>query len=33
MRHLTPKEQKVMGWASLAVWLILSIQLWDKPMG
>lgn len=20
-----------MGWASLAVWLILSIQLWDKP--
>ena len=22
-----------MGWASLAVWLVLSVQLWVKPYG
>ncbi|QMT31541.1 hypothetical protein [Alysiella filiformis] len=30
LRNLTPKEQKIMGWTSLAVWLILTVNLWSK---
>lgn len=31
LKQLTPKQQKIMGWASIAVWLILTLNVWDKP--
>lgn len=33
LRHLTPKEQKIMGWTSSVIWLVLTINLWIKPYG